>query len=116
MAKVREGDGVTLVMYAVLKDGGECDRTYSLENKAVTMEIYPPSGPFIMATPTVAASDNTDRSAWMATYDLPADKTAGKMGAWIALLRVDDDNITLGRLEFEVVKRTDDTGPCEGDC
>jgi len=112
VVKVREGDALELVMYPVVLAKGGCDKTYSLENKAVQMVLYRPSGDPLTVNPTISASDDTNRSDWMAKYTLPGTATAGQRGHWRAVLGVADDDITFGVLEFEVVHITAEVGWC----
>jgi len=112
VVKVREGDALELVMYPVVLTESGCDKTYSLDGKTVQMVLHRPSGDPLTVTPTVEASDDIDRAAWMARYTLAGDNTEGQRGHWRAVLTVAGDDITFGVLKFEVVHATAEVGQC----
>jgi len=112
VVKVREGDALELVMYPVVLTEDGCDKTYSLDGKTVQMVLHRPAGDPLTVTPTVEASDDIDRAAWMARYTLPGSSTEGQRGKWVVVLTVAEDDVTFGVLEFEVVAVTAEVGVC----
>jgi len=113
MIEFREGNAFKLAMYAAPKTCDGYDLTYSLENKTVRMVLRDPSGAETEVEPVVEPSDDTSRSAWMATYSVPVGFTTGKRGRWEGILAVAEDGLDFGVMEFKVVSRWSKT---EGTC
>ncbi len=111
--RFREGDALELYLYLVVRDGETCDRTYDPTGKHPQLEIYPPQGgPIIITSPTVVDSDDPSISAKVIKHTLTPAQTDNQVGRWEALVRVVDDNLTLGTARWECVHRRADTGVC----
>lgn len=104
ITRVKLSDGFAVKLYMVSLEGDTKNRNYDPTGKTVTATAYKPDGSTKSYVPTISASDDTSKSAYMAEVSFPG-SDIDQLGIWKVLLTVTEDELTFGPYEFKVVDR-----------